>query len=71
MYDIDLFEAPIETIDALKAAGRAVICYFSAGSREDWRPDADAFPAEDIGSALVGWEGENWVDVTSQASARS
>jgi hypothetical protein len=67
MYDIDLFEAPQETIDALRAAGRAVICYFSAGSLEDWRPDADEFPAEDVGNPLDGWEGENWIDVTSEA----
>ena len=67
MYDIDLFEAPQETIDALHAAGRAVICYFSAGSREDWRPDAAEFPTEDVGSALDGWPGESWIDVTSDA----
>jgi endo-alpha-1,4-polygalactosaminidase (GH114 family) len=67
MYDIDLFEAPEETIAALQGQGRTVICYFSAGSREDWRPDADDFPEEDIGLPLDGWPGESWVDVTSAA----
>ncbi|HLA44610.1 MAG TPA: endo alpha-1,4 polygalactosaminidase [Aggregatilineales bacterium] len=63
MYEIDLFDAPQEIIDRLHEDGRIVICYFSAGSREDWRPDADLYPAEVIGKALIGWEGENWLDV--------
>jgi hypothetical protein len=63
MYDIDLFEAPQETIDILHADGRVVICYFSAGSWEDWRPDAAGFPAEVIGDPLEGWPGEKWLDI--------
>ena len=58
MYDIDLFDAPQAVIDALHAEGRVVICYFSAGSFEDWRPDVDAFPPEVIGAAYEGWPGE-------------
>ncbi|HTU61778.1 MAG TPA: endo alpha-1,4 polygalactosaminidase, partial [Polyangiales bacterium] len=27
-YDIDLYDTPVETIDALHAKGRKVICYF-------------------------------------------
>jgi len=63
MYDIDLFEAPQETIDALRADGRIVICYFSAGSRESYRPDADDFPGAAVGKPLEGWAGERWLDV--------
>lgn len=63
MYDIDLFEAPQGTIDALHADGRVVICYFSAGSFEDWRPDAAQFPPEVLGSPLQGWPGERWLDI--------
>jgi len=63
MYDIDLFEAPQGTIDSLHADGRVVICYFSAGSWEDWRPDAADFPAEVIGDPLEGWPGEKWLDI--------
>jgi hypothetical protein len=63
MYDIDLFEAPQETINSLHADGRVVICYFSAGSWEDWRPDAADFPAEVIGDPLEGWPGEKWLDI--------
>jgi len=67
MYDIDLYDAPQATIDSLHAAGRKVICYFSAGTREDWRPDAGQFPASSYGSAVQGWAGENWLDVRSSA----
>jgi hypothetical protein len=63
MYDIDLFDAPQDTIDQLHADGRVVICYFSAGSWEDWRADADDFPPEVLGNDLDGWEGEKWLDI--------
>ena len=63
MYDIDLFDTPADTIDALKAEDRVVICYFSAGSLEDWRPDADQFPADVIGRPLDDWHGEYWLDI--------
>lgn len=62
MYDIDLFETPAATIDKLHADGRVVICYFSAGSWEDWRSDAADFPAAVIGRDN-GWPGERWLDI--------
>lgn len=58
MYDIDLFEVPQATIDLLHSQNRIVICYFSAGSWEDWRPDASQFPSSVIGNELDGWPGE-------------
>lgn len=64
VYDIDLFDPAQSVIDGLKADGRTVICYFSAGSIEDWRDDADQFPDEAIGRNLDGWPGEKWIDVT-------
>jgi hypothetical protein len=63
MYDIDLFEAPQSMINQLHSNGRIVICYFSAGSWEDWRPDAGDFPAEVLGNDLEGWPGEKWLDI--------
>lgn len=66
-YDIDLFETAQQTIDTLHAQGRKVICYFSAGSYEAWRPDADRFPEEALGNDLDGWEGERWLDIRSEA----
>ena len=63
MYDIDLFDTPQATIAELHVAKRVVICYFSAGSWEDWRPDAGDFPSHLIGDPLDGWPGERWLDI--------
>jgi endo-alpha-1,4-polygalactosaminidase (GH114 family) len=63
MYDIDLFDAPDAVIAQLHADARVVICYFSAGSHEDWRPDAADYLPEAIGDPLDGWPGEHWVDI--------
>ena len=65
MYDVDLFDTPEETITQLHADGRVVICYFSAGTHEDWRPDSDAFSPSIIGKELPEWKGERWLDVRS------
>lgn len=64
MYDIDLFDTSQATIDKLRAEGRVVICYFSAGSWEDWRDDAHDFPGEVLGEPLEEWEGERWLDIS-------
>lgn len=37
----------------------------SAGSYEDWRPDAADFPPASLGLPLQGWKGERWLDVRS------
>jgi hypothetical protein len=60
---VDLFDTPQATIASLKAAGKTVICYFSAGSYEDWRSDAAQFPAASLGRNMDGWAGEKWIDV--------
>jgi hypothetical protein len=65
VYDIDLFDAPRATIDELKSQGRRVVCYFSAGSAEDWRADFARFQPADLGQALIGWPGERWLDTRS------
>lgn len=65
VYDIDLFDATDGDLAALRADGRVVICYFSAGSFEDWRDDAGDFPEEAIGRQLDGWPDERWVDTTN------
>jgi hypothetical protein len=63
MYDIDLFETSAALIQRVHQAGRVVVCYFSAGSWEDWRPDREAFPAVVRGRPLEGWPDERWLDV--------
>jgi hypothetical protein len=63
VYDIDLFDNDAGVIAALHAQGRKVICYISAGSWEEWRPDADQFPAGVVGRDYAGWAGEKWLDI--------
>lgn len=63
IYNLDLFDTSPWIIADLQARGAKVMCYFSAGSYEDWRPDADKFPASVLGKELKGWPGEKWLDI--------
>lgn len=65
LYDIDLFDSPEALIEQLQDNGIKVICYFSAGSYEEWRDDADSFADADLGNKLDGWAGERWLDIRS------
>lgn len=65
VYDLDLFDNEVETFKILQNAGKKVICYFSAGSYEDWRTDKDKWDQADLGKELDGWPGERWVNVSS------
>jgi hypothetical protein len=62
VFEVDGFDTTAATVASLKAAGRRTVCYFSAGSFEDWRPDAASFPAQMLG-ADNGWPGERWLDI--------
>jgi hypothetical protein len=63
VYDVDLFDTGAEVVASLHRQGRRVVCYLSAGSWEDGRPDAANFPKEIIGKDYVGWPGEKWLDI--------
>ena len=49
-------------VNAIHANGAKAICYLSAGTWENWRPDAASFPASVQGSKN-GWPGEKWLDI--------
>ena len=66
IYDIDLEDITAELISQLHAEDKRVICYFSAGSYEEWRSDANLFDSEDLGNTLSGWPDERWLDITSE-----
>ncbi|KAE8149980.1 putative endo alpha-1,4-polygalactosaminidase [Aspergillus avenaceus] len=66
VFDIDLFNNDKSIIDELHQKNRKVICYFSAGSYENWRPDKSKFKDSDLGSTLDGWEDEKWLNLKSQ-----
>lgn len=69
VYDIDLFDSNRTVIESLKNDGKKVICYFSAGSYENWREDKEDFPTSSLGSVLDGWEDEQWLDISNEALA--
>lgn len=62
---IDLFDTPTKKIADLQKQWTTVICYFSAGTYEDWRQDAGKFAPNDLGKTVLWWNGENWIDVRS------
>ncbi len=63
VFNLDLFDTSAETIATLHQRGVFVMCYFSAGSYEDWRPDAHSFPPEVLGKDMEMWPGEKWLDI--------
>jgi hypothetical protein len=65
IFDLDLFDTPKSTIQKLHSKGKRVICYFSAGSAENWRTDFSKFQAKDKGDHLSGWQREQWLDIRS------
>lgn len=67
VYDLDGETTSKATIDALHAMGKKVICYVDAGTYETGRSDASKFQAvspQIWGSAVAGWPGEYWLDVS-------
>ncbi len=67
VVEVDGDDTDAEQIARLADDGHLVACYMSAGSWEDWRGDAGAFPAPTRGLPLDGWPGERWFDVRSPA----
>ncbi len=67
MYEADGFDTPGSTVAALHRSlrGRFVVCYIDAGTWENWRPDAAAFPKRLLGRADAGWPGERWLDIAA------
>lgn len=66
VYDVDLFDTSTKTIKTLKASGKKVICYFSAGSSENWRSDFKKIAKASMGKSLDGWAGEKWLDIRAK-----
>ena len=64
---IDLFDTSKQEISELKSKGLEVICYFSAGSYENWRPDKNNFSRRVLGKKLGAWPGERWLDIKNES----
>lgn len=65
IYDLDLYDNDAETFKALHKARKKVICYFSAGSWENWRDDKNQFKKADLGKTMDGWPDEKWINLRS------
>ncbi|ORX53449.1 hypothetical protein BCR36DRAFT_284964 [Piromyces finnis] len=66
VLDIDLFDNDKSTIELLKSQGHHIICYFSAGTIEKWRPDAEKFLKVEglVRDKMDEWN-ENYLDITN------
>jgi len=62
VIDIDL-DVDHSVVDYFHDKGVKVICYISVGSYENWRSDAEGFPAIVLGKDYEGWSGEKWLDI--------
>ena len=51
------------SVERIHARGGHAVCYVSAGTWEDWRPDARRFPSRVLGTPVVAWPGERWLDI--------
>ena len=63
VYDVDGADTPAAKVRKIHRGGAHAVCYFSAGSYENWREDRGRFPARVLGKPLQGWPGERWLDV--------
>ena len=71
VYVVDMFQqVEGDVIDRLHAQGKQVICYFSAGTFEPWRPDVDLFANVPMGGAHYAYPSEIWLDVSSPETAK-
>ncbi|KAH7024592.1 glycoside hydrolase superfamily [Microdochium trichocladiopsis] len=57
---------PKTIFGALHAQGKKIICYFSAGTYEPYRPDSGQYDKRDLGATLPEWPDERWVDIRSE-----
>jgi hypothetical protein len=65
---VDLFDTSTSKIESLKQQGKTVLCYFSAGTSENWRSDYKSIPSNIQGNKVDGWAGERWLDTRAPAA---
>lgn len=66
MYDVDGENTSAANVASLHTRGIKAVCYFSAGTYENWRSDANQFPISTLGRNN-GWPGEKYADYRSDA----
>jgi hypothetical protein len=63
VFDVDGAETPAATVRALKRDGRYVVCYFSAGTYENFRSDSRRLAPSVRGRPVEGYGNERWLDI--------
>jgi hypothetical protein len=71
LYAEDGTSPNANAVKLVHSVGGHAVCYLSAGSWEDWRPDAKRFPKRVLGRELDGWTGEKWLNVREKAALLS
>jgi hypothetical protein len=79
VISLDLYDVSRATMTRLKGAGKYLICYYSAGTSENYRTDAESkrllAPNLNLGEVQTGnggvWEGEKWLDIRGFAAGTS
>ncbi len=69
IVDMDGFDNPKSTVDAIHAKGKKAVCYISGGTAENWRADYSSFPASVKGNQMSEWPGEYWLKLDSNSRA--
>jgi len=67
VFDVDGADTPAAKVRRIHLRGAHAVCYFSAGSYENWRQDRGRFPTRVLGNPLEGWPGERWLDIRQRA----
>ena len=63
VYTVDGADSPASLVRSLHARGRKVVCYFSAGTYENYREDRAMIPDSVRGKTLADWPEEQWLDI--------
>ena len=63
VYEVDCEDTGAAVVADLHSRGKTVVAYISAGSWENYRDDAAAFPASVKGKIMDGWPDERWLDI--------
>ena len=63
VFDIDLLTNSRTVVRTLRRKHRRVLCYFSAGTNESFRSDAQQYPPETRGQPLADYPDEQWLDI--------
>ncbi|CAM9403849.1 unnamed protein product [Ectocarpus sp. 12 AP-2014] len=66
VFDLDLFDVESANMLSLLDSGIVVICYFSAGTYEEYRDDEADFPRSALGNRVEYSYGSWWININDE-----